>query len=60
MVNATMTNGPFPLPLACDNLTISHNMLPVFHDMVANTGNMLVLKRIDFNYNCRREIIRSR
>ena len=44
-----MTNGLPSLVLACDNLTISHNMLSVYYDLVAKNGAGQVLKRIDFS-----------
>jgi hypothetical protein len=44
-----MTKWLFPLQPICDNLSIGHDMLSVYYDMVSNTGAMPVLKRIDFN-----------
>lgn len=44
-----MTNGLPSLVLDCDNLTIGHNMLSVYYDLVANNGNMTGFKKIDFS-----------
>ncbi len=44
-----MTKWLFLRQPVCDNLSIGHDVLSVYYDMVSKTRVERVLKRIDFN-----------